>query len=117
MQVKKLNKIRIRRSSRTRARIRGTSERPRLSVFRSNMHISAQLIDDVAGRTLAQASSLKSGGGKGEKSDYALRVGTLLAERAALKGIKKAVFDRGRYKFHGRVKALCDGARRAGLQI
>lgn len=97
-----------RRRARVRGKIRGTAERPRLSVFRSNKHISAQLIDDVEGGTLAAAL-----GGAGVTA--AGEVGKILAEKASKLGIKKVVFDRGGYKYHGRVKALAEGARKGGL--
>lgn len=92
-----INKIRIRRKKRVRAKIRGTAERPRLNVFRSNRYIYAQLIDDSAGRTLAAAS------GKDARV-----VGLLIAEKAKKKGVNSAVFDRGAYKYHGRIKALAE---------
>ncbi len=112
---------RERRKMRVRKNVFGTQERPRLTVTRSLQHIYAQLIDDTVGRTLAAASStskelrgtLKGGGNKAAAS----AVGKLLAERAASKGIKVAVFDRNGYKFHGRVKVLADAAREAGLKI
>lgn len=107
---------RKRRAGRARARIRGTSERPRLSVFRSNTAIYAQLIDDEAGKTIL---SISSRGMKGEKGKAALaeKVGESLAKKATEKGIKKVVFDRGRYLYHGRVKALAESARKGGLQF
>ncbi len=89
--------------------------RPRLAVFRSNRYIYAQLIDDVAGSTLAAASSRESGVTSGKPVDTAAKVGELLAERATAKKIKKVVFDRGGYQYHGRVAALADGARKGGL--
>ena len=94
----------------------GAVERPRLAVYRSNRHIYAQLIDDSAGRTLAAASSLKDAGEGGPK-DKARSVGVALAQRAQEAGIERAVFDRGGARFHGRVKAVADGAREGGLQI
>lgn len=106
----------IRRKLRTRRKVRvAAAERPRLSVFRSSKHIYAQIIDDVQGRTLAAASSasLKSG----TKTDTAAAVGQALAAAAAEKGVKKVVFDRGSYKYHGRVKALADAAREGGLDF
>lgn len=106
--------MRERRVRRVRARIFGTAERPRLAVARSNQFIYAQLIDDAAGRTLAHASS-RGLGGKKTKSAYAQEVGTLIAKRALELGITKAVFDRRQYKYHGRVKALREGARSTGL--
>lgn len=112
---------RTRRKMRVRKSVYGTPERPRLSVTRSLQHIYAQLIDDVAGRTLVEASSVSKelrGSAKyfGNKAAADV-VGKLLAKRAAAKGIKAAVFDRNGYMFHGRVKALADAAREAGLKI
>jgi large subunit ribosomal protein L18 len=114
-------KARIRRHRRVRARISGTSERPRLNVFRSLGNIYAQVIDDVAGHTLASASTLDrelsaSVAGK-SKTEAAKLVGDLVARRAQAAGIKQVVFDRGGYQYHGRVKALADGAREAGLEF
>ena len=110
---------RIRRHARVRKKVSGTSARPRLAVFRSNRHVHAQLIDDVAGRTLAAASteeaSLRSA--TSAPVERAGAVGKLLAERATAQGITSAVFDRGGFRFHGRVKALADGARSAGLEF
>ena len=109
---------RLRRHRRIRRRIIGTAERPRLVVFRSNRGIEAQLVDDVDGRTLASASwvGLKKGF-KGTKSEQAAEVGKVLASNAKKAGIEAVVFDRGGYLFHGRVKALADGAREGGLRI
>ncbi len=108
-----------RRRKRTRLKVRGTAERPRLSVFRSNRHIYAQLIDDVAGCTLAAASTLsKDLRGLDKKGKEAAEmVGLLLARKAKEKGIETCVFDRGPYKYHGRVKALAEGARKGGLRF
>lgn len=105
-----------RRKKRVRAKVRGTSERPRLSVFRSNRYIYAQLIDDTAGDTLVSASSKKIKSGR-TKTEQAEAVGKMLAEEALDKGINKAVFDRGGYRYHGRVKALAEGAREKGLEF
>ena len=110
---------RLRRHRRVRNRIVGTSERPRLSVFRSLQHIYAQIIDDATGRTLVAASSLEPAvraqlDGKKPTAESAA-VGKVLGERAHEKGISKVVFDRGGYLYHGRVKALADGARASGL--
>ena len=106
---------RLRRRRRVRAKVVGTAERPRLSVFRSNRGIGAQLIDDVAGHTVA-AVNWTEGDLKDLKSmDQAKRAGELLAERAKAAGVESAVFDRGGYRYHGRVKALADGAREGGL--
>ena len=107
---------RRRRHRRVRGKIAGTSERPRLVVFRSNRGIEAQLIDDLEGKTLAAASWLQAKG-EGDKTAQAAAVGKLLAERAKDAGIETAVFDRGGYLYHGRVKALADGAREGGLKI
>jgi large subunit ribosomal protein L18 len=106
---------------RVRTRVRGTPERPRLCVYRSLRHISAQVIDDLAGRTLVSASSNDSEGRKvvkgGGNVAAARAIGKLIAERAIARGISQVVFDRGGYKYHGRVKALADAAREAGLKF
>jgi large subunit ribosomal protein L18 len=109
---------RIRRHTRVRKHVRGTAERPRLAVFRSNRHISVQVIDDYAGRTLASASTSAAGvdGGTGNIS-AAREVGRLVAERAKAAGVDKVVFDRGGNLYHGRVAALADAAREAGLEF
>ena len=108
---------RLRRRRRVRAKIRGTAERPRLSVYRSNRGIGAQLIDDVKGHTLAAVNwtegDLKDLG----RMDQAKRAGELLAERAKQAGVETCVFDRGGYRFHGKIKALADGAREGGLKF
>lgn len=112
--------LRIRRHRRLRKRVSGTYERPRLCVFRSNAHIYAQVINDVEGRTLAAASTIEKGwsGGEGKtKTEEAALVGRLIAERALAAGVTKVVFDRGGYKYHGRVKALAEAAREAGLSF
>jgi large subunit ribosomal protein L18 len=99
-----------------RAKISGTPERPRLNVFRSETNIYAQIIDDVAGKTLVSASSLeKDFEGKGSNVEAAKKVGQMVAERAKAKGIENVVFDRGGYLYHGRVQALAEGAREGGL--
>ena len=109
---------RIKRHKRVRAKISGTPERPRLCVFRSETNIYAQVIDDVNGVTLVSASSLeKDFACEGTKSDAAKQVGVNVAERAKAKGIDTVVFDRGGYVYHGRVKALAEGAREGGLQF
>jgi large subunit ribosomal protein L18 len=109
---------RDRRHARVRKKIGGTAERPRLAVFRSNKHIYAQLIDDVSGRTLAAASTLDSAAAKeGSKSDTAKSVGELVGKRAKDAGITAAIFDRGGYQYHGRVRAVADGVREAGLKL
>jgi large subunit ribosomal protein L18 len=107
---------RIRRHKRVRAKIIGVLKRPRLCVFRSANHIYAQLIDDQKGKTLLCASDLKSKSKK-NKTVKAQEVGKEIAEKAAEKKIKEVVFDRGGYKYHGRVKALADGAREGGLKF
>jgi large subunit ribosomal protein L18 len=108
---------RLKRRRRVRAKVYGTAERPRISVFRSNRGIFAQLVDDDTGRTLAAVNwtedTLRSLSG----AEQASRAGALLAERAMAAGVQSAVFDRGGYKYHGRVKALADGAREAGLNF
>ena len=108
-----------RRRFRVRNKIQGTAERPRLSVYRSSKHIYAQLIDDLSGETVAAASSCgKEAGIKyGGNIKAAKAVGQKIAEAAKTKGIAKAAFDRGHYRYHGRVKALADAAREAGLQF
>lgn len=109
---------RIKRHKRVRGKISGTAERPRLCVFRSENHIYAQVIDDVAGCTLASASSVEKGfEGSGGNCDAARKVGAAVAERALKKGIEEVVFDRGGYIYHGRVKALAEGAREGGLKF
>jgi large subunit ribosomal protein L18 len=111
----------LQRRNRIKNRIRkvvsGTAAKPRLSVFRSNKGISAQLIDDVAGVTLVSASSASLKGAKGTKIEVAASVGKALAENAAKAGIENAAFDRNGYLYHGRVKSLADGAREAGLKF
>lgn len=99
---------------RIRKKINGTDERPRLSVYRSNKAIHCQIIDDLKGHTLASAASF---GMNGTKTEQAVAVGKMIAERAQAAGIKAVVFDRGGYLYHGRVKALAEGAREAGLQF
>ncbi|MFZ2255608.1 MAG: 50S ribosomal protein L18 [Patescibacteria group bacterium] len=104
---------RIRRANRVRARITGTAEKPRLSVFRSNTHITVQAIDDISGVTLCSAHDMAVKGGT--KSERAQAVGKAIAEAMIAKGIKTCVFDRGGYLYHGRVKALAEAAREGGL--
>lgn len=112
------NKARLKRHRRVRGKIQGTNERPRLNVFRSTNNIYAQLIDDIKGVTLASASTLdKDLNGYGGNKEAARKVGKLIAERAAQKGIREVVFDRGGYIFHGRVKELAEGAREGGLKF
>ena len=113
-----VREARLRRHRRVRGKVSGTAERPRLVVFRSNRGISAQLVDDVSGRTLAAASwlDLKSSF-KGAKTDQAAEVGKLIAANAKKAGIEGVVFDRGGYLYHGRVRALADAAREGGLKF
>jgi large subunit ribosomal protein L18 len=116
-------RLRLRRHDRVRTKVRGTAECPRLAVFRSNRHISAQLIDDDAGRTLAAASSVEQdlraslGGSGGGNVSGAESVGRLLGTRAKAAGITRAVFDRGGFVYHGRVAVLADAARAEGLEF
>ena len=114
---RKRNEIRQTVHSRIRAKIQGTQERPRLNVYRSLNHIYAQVIDDVQGATLVSASTVASKAKTGGNVAAAKEVGKLVAERAKEKGIKKVVFDRGGYLYHGRIKALADAAREAGLEF
>jgi large subunit ribosomal protein L18 len=121
--IRKIEKkeIRNRIHARIRRKLRGTTERPRLAVFRSVAHIYAQVIDDAAGATLVSASSVDKGGKGVSKSGgnvaAAKAIGKLVAERAKEKGIRQVVFDRGGYQYHGRIKALADAARAAGLEF
>ena len=118
--VKKFDKNaqRLKRHVRVRGKISGTPERPRLSVFRSNANIYAQIIDDAAGCTLVSASSVEKGfEGNGGNVEAAKKVGAKVAERALQKGIEEVVFDRGGYIYHGRVQALAEGAREGGLKF
>lgn len=112
---------RARRHRRIRSRVTGTNARPRLNVFRSNAHIYAQVIDDTMGHTLAAAStvdaSLRSKMAENTKQDEAKLVGQLIAERALAAGVQQVVFDRGGYRYHGRIQALADAAREAGLKF
>ena len=112
------NQTRLKRHKRVRAKISGTAARPRLCVYRSNAHISAQIIDDVAGVTLVSASSYeKEFGSEGGNKEAAKKVGSLIAERAIAQGLEEVVFDRGGYLYHGRVLELAEGARAAGLKF
>ena len=111
------NKARLHRHKRVRGKISGTAARPRLNVFRSNKNIYAQIIDDVAGVTLAASTLDAEFEGNGGNKEAAHKVGELLAKRAADKGISEVVFDRGGYIFHGRVKELAEGAREGGLKF
>ena len=112
------NEARLRRHRRVRGKISGTAERPRLDVFRSAKHIYAQIIDDVAGVTLVSASSMdKDVEGAGGNIEAATQVGKKIAEKALAKGISEVVFDRGGFVYHGRVKAVAEGAREGGLKL
>ena len=115
------SKVRAKKHMKIRNRFSGTAERPRLAVFRSNNHVYAQVIDDVAGKTLVSASTLekdiKAELKNTDDIDAATKVGTVVAQRAMEKGIKAVVFDRGGYIYHGKVKALADAAREAGLEF
>ena len=122
--IRQIEKKQIRKTihERIRRKLRGSAERPRLAVFRSVAHIYAQVIDDAEGKTLVSASSVDKGGkeapsGSGGNVAAAKAIGKLVAERAREKGITKVVFDRGGYQYHGRVKALADAARAAGLEF
>ena len=108
---------RLKRRRRVRAKIAGTPERPRVSIFRSNRGISAQLVDDIAGRTLAAVNWTEPQLRSLPAAERAGRAGALLAERAQAAGVSSAVFDRGGYRYHGHVKALAEGAREAGLTL
>jgi len=114
MAQSKKNLARANRKNRIRAKISGTAARPRLVVFRSNLHITAQIIDDTSGKTLASAHDMKE---KGTKIEKAQKVGKTIAEAAKGKKIEACVFDRNGYKYHGRIKALADAAREGGLQF
>ncbi len=116
--MSRVRQQRLRRHRRVRKKVHGSSERPRLVVFRSNKHLYAQVVDDLGGRTLAAASSLDpSIREKREADKRPVEVGKLVAQRAKEKGIKAVVFDRGGYLFHGKVKALADAAREEGLEF
>ena len=116
--AKQKRDARIRRHHRVRKHVRGSADRPRLAVFRSNRHISAQIIDDRAGRTLASASTLEGDLRAGSSNKAAAaKVGTRLGERARAAGVTKVVFDRGGFLYHGRVAAVAEGAREAGLEF
>jgi large subunit ribosomal protein L18 len=108
---------RLKRRRRVRAKVRGSAERPRVSVFRSNRGVFAQLIDDDAGTTLASVSWTEPELRSLKRGEQAKRAGELLAQRAAAAGVKEAVFDRGGYQYHGRVQALAEGAREGGLRF
>lgn len=113
--MRKLNK-KLFRKNRVRSKISGTANKPRLAVFRSNRFVELQLIDDVAGKTLVMVSS-KDIAGKGNKSEKATQAGKEIATKALAAGIKEAVFDRRHYRYHGRVRAVAEGARSGGLKI
>ena len=115
MSVKTKQQTRLRRRRRVRAKVRGTAERPRLAVFRSNRGVTCQLIDDDRGHTLAAVNWTEQDLRDLGPMEQAGRAGALIAERAKAAGIERCVFDRGGYRYHGRVKALADGAREAGL--
>jgi large subunit ribosomal protein L18 len=117
MSVQTRDAKRLRRRRRVRAKVRGTAERPRLAVFRSNKGVQAQLIDDVNGHTLAAVNWTEKDLRELGRMEQASRAGGLLAERAKGAGVETVVFDRGGYRYHGRVKALADGAREAGLRF
>ena len=117
---KNARKLRLARHTRIRKRVRGVEERPRLCIFRSLRHIYAQVIDDPKGHTLVAASSLEAPVAEvdeGGKTNKAKAVGALVAQRALEQGIKQVVFDRGGYKYHGRIKAIAEGAREGGLEF
>jgi large subunit ribosomal protein L18 len=117
MATKTKQQARVHRHRRVRAKVTGTTERPRLAVYRSNRTISAQVIDDSVGHTLAAASSVDKSLASLKRADAPAAVGKLVAERAAKAGIATVVFDRGGYLYHGRVKALADAARENGLEF
>ena len=117
MAVKTQEQRRLRRRRRVRAKVRGTGDRPRLAVYRSNRGLYAQLIDDDRGHTVAQASWTEDELRKLKPEERAKRAGQLIAERAKSAGVETCIFDRGGYRYHGRVAALADGAREGGLQF
>jgi large subunit ribosomal protein L18 len=110
-------KARLRRRRRVRAKVRGTADRPRLSVFRSNRGIQAQLIDDVKGHTVAAVNWVEADLKSLARMEQAKKAGELLAERAKAAGVETCVFDRGGYRYHGKVRALAEGAREGGLKF
>jgi large subunit ribosomal protein L18 len=112
-----VREARLRRHRRVRGKVSGTAERPRLVVYRSNKGISAQLVDDISGKTLAGASWVALKSFKGNKTEQAAEVGKLLAAAGKSAGVESVVFDRGGYLYHGRVMALADGAREGGLKF
>ena len=107
------------RHARVRAKVSGTSKRPRVSVFKSNRHVFVQVIDDVARRTLVSSKVVSQAKSKlkGKKTEVALKIGEMIAEKMKEQGIREAVFDRGGYKYHGRVKAVADGLRAGGIKV
>jgi large subunit ribosomal protein L18 len=117
MTVMTKNQSRLRRRRRVRAKVVGTAERPRISVFRSNRGIQAQLVDDLAGHTLAAVSWTESDLRSLKPMERAAKAGEVLAERAKAAGVDTAVFDRGGYRYHGKVKAFADGVREGGLTV
>jgi large subunit ribosomal protein L18 len=117
MSVKTAPARRLKRRRRVRAKVRGSAERPRISVFRSNRGVFAQLVDDDSGRTLASVSWTEADLRDLKPMEQAKQAGTALAQRAKAAGVESAVFDRGGYRFHGRVAALAEGAREGGLQF
>jgi large subunit ribosomal protein L18 len=117
MTVVTKSQARLKRRRRVRAKVVGTAERPRISVFRSNRGIQAQLVDDLAGHTLAAVSWTESSLRSLKPMEQAGRAGELLAERARAAGVERAVFDRGGYRYHGKVKAFADGVREGGLTV
>jgi len=117
MTVKTKSQARLRRRRRVRAKVAGTAERPRISVFRSNRGIQAQLVDDLAGHTLAAVSWTESDLRSLKPMERAAKAGEVLAERAKAAGVDTAVFDRGGYRYHGKVKAFADGVREGGLTV
>ena len=117
MSVKTKEQKRLKRRRRVRAKVVGTAERPRISVFRSNRGIQAQLVDDLAGHTLAAVSWTESDLRSLKPMERAAKAGEVLAERAKAAGVDSAVFDRGGYRYHGKVKAFADGVREGGLTV
>ena len=118
--AKQKHEARLRRHRRVRKKVHGTADRPRLAVFRSNRHLIVQVIDDRAGRTLAYASTLEAdlrAAGSTSNIDAATSVGRLVAERAQAAGVTKVVYDRGGFLYHGRIAAVADAARAAGLEL
>jgi large subunit ribosomal protein L18 len=117
--AKDKRQARLRRHHRVRKKVRGTAERPRLAVFRSNRHITAQVIDDLTGRTIAAASTVEADlrAGPTANKGAAVAVGRLVAERAKAAGVDRVTFDRGGFLYHGRVAAVADAAREAGLEL